>query len=344
MLMSHNGGGKESEMDRVFRNPDIFRLKVPLEHLAFEFVNCYFVVDGGDYLVVDPGMRLAGNAPLIDEAIVQLELDPARMRIFLTHLHLDHSGMVDLLARPETPVFAPRGDLHYRLRPDASARFDATAENMRLEGVPEEEVAESMRLFAWNMSLPDPAGCDLRPVDAGDVLQVGRYRFDLVGLPGHSPGQLGAFNRATGVFLSGDHVLYGISPAIDYLLSDGNGMDVYVESLRRTQRMPIELLLPGHGEAEGGHFERMRQIIGHKLARAQAVYERIAACPGATGYDAIKSIRWSAIPGRWEDAALDTRGYIVNDGCIAIDHLVRSGQVVRTTGPDGVRRYKALEG
>lgn len=342
--MSHNAWEKESEMDVVYRNPDIFRLKVPLEHLAFPFVNCYFIVDGVDYLVVDPGMRLPGNAPLIDAAFEELGLDRAKMRIFLTHLHLDHSGMVDVVANPGTPVYAPRGDLHYRLRPDAQEHFDATARNMRMEGIAEEEVAEGMRLFDWNTSLPDPAKCDLRPVDAGDVLHVGRFAFELVGLPGHSPGQLGAFNRETGVFLSGDHVLYGISPAIDYLLSDGNGLDVYVESLRRTQRMSIRLLLPGHGEAEGGHFDRMQQIIDHKLSRTRAAYECISAHPGITGYDAIKSIHWSAVPGRWEDAALDTRGYIANDGCIALDHLVRCGRVACTLGPDGVRRYTAVEG
>ena len=46
-----------------------------------------------------------------------------------------------------------------------------------------------------------------RALEQGDVISLGDRAFEVIHTPGHSPGGIGLFERATGIFLSGD-ILY----------------------------------------------------------------------------------------------------------------------------------------
>ena len=50
-------------------------------------------------------------------------------------------------------------------------------------------------------------------LEHGDVVDLGGRAFEVVHTPGHSPGGIGLFERATGIFLSGDVIYDG--PLID---------------------------------------------------------------------------------------------------------------------------------
>ena len=46
----------------------------------------------------------ARSAALLDAAIDELGIDKARMSFFLTHLHMDHAGLIDHVAPKEAPI------------------------------------------------------------------------------------------------------------------------------------------------------------------------------------------------------------------------------------------------
>lgn len=93
----------------------------------------------------------------------------------------------------------------------------------------------------------------------GDVVDLGDRRFEVIHTPGHSPGGIGLFERATGIFLSGDIIYDGplIDDAYHSVKAD------YVTTLEHLAALPVSAV-------HGGHFPsfgpvRYRQLIAEYL-------------------------------------------------------------------------------
>lgn len=93
----------------------------------------------------------------------------------------------------------------------------------------------------------------------GDVVDLGDRRFEVIHTPGHSPGGIGLFERATGIFLSGDIIYDGplIDDAYHSVKAD------YVTTLAHLATLPVSVV-------HGGHFPsfgpvRYRQLIAEYL-------------------------------------------------------------------------------
>jgi glyoxylase-like metal-dependent hydrolase (beta-lactamase superfamily II) len=81
----------------------------------------------------------------------------------------------------------------------------------------------------------------------GDVIDLGDRAFEVLHLPGHSPGCIGLWEPAADRFYSGDAVYDG--PLLDDL-EDSNTQD-YVTTMKRLLLLPANEILPGHGDAFG---------------------------------------------------------------------------------------------
>ena len=88
-----------------------------------------------------------------------------------------------------------------------------------------------------------PAAPATQRLDEGDVVRVGARRFDVLVVPGHTPGSLALFEERTGLLLAGDLLYDG--PLIDFLPeSDPVG---YRDSLERVLELPLATVCGGHG-------------------------------------------------------------------------------------------------
>jgi len=94
-----------------------------------------------------------------------------------------------------------------------------------------------------------------RLLDGGDVIDLGDRHFDVIHTPGHSPGGIGLFEAATGIFLSGDIVYDG--PLIDDAYHS-NAED-YVATMLRLRGLPVSAVHGGHFPSFGR--TRFRQLV-----------------------------------------------------------------------------------
>jgi glyoxylase-like metal-dependent hydrolase (beta-lactamase superfamily II) len=107
---------------------------------------------------------------------------------------------------------------------------------------------------------------EVRPAPAqrllvgGDVVDLGDRRFEVVHTPGHSPGGIGLFESATGIFLSGDIIYDG--PLIDDAYH--SDPDAYVVTLETLRRLPVSIVHGGHFPSFGP--TRYRQLNDEYLA------------------------------------------------------------------------------
>lgn len=97
----------------------------------------------------------------------------------------------------------------------------------------------------------------------GDHIDVGDRRFDVVHLPGHSPGSICLYEPETATLFSGD-VIYD-----DVLIDDvlpGTSRSRYIQSMKQILAMDLRRVLPGHGDAFSE--DTAHQIADHYLAGA----------------------------------------------------------------------------
>ncbi|MEI8178325.1 MBL fold metallo-hydrolase [Aestuariivirga sp.] len=100
-------------------------------------------------------------------------------------------------------------------------------------------------------------------IDEGDILDTGDRVFNVLHLPGHSPGSIALYERATRTLFSGD-VIY------DGMLIDNawhSNAEDYETSLRRLKELPVDQVHAGHEGSFGR--QRLHELIDSYLAGGQ---------------------------------------------------------------------------
>ena len=92
-------------------------------------------------------------------------------------------------------------------------------------------------------------------LDEGDVLDLGNRVFQILHLPGHSPGSIALYEKNTGCLFSGDVVYDGALFDTVY----HSDPQLYRESLARLRELPIQLVHGGHYDSFGR--EKLLSII-----------------------------------------------------------------------------------
>jgi glyoxylase-like metal-dependent hydrolase (beta-lactamase superfamily II) len=105
-----------------------------------------------------------------------------------------------------------------------------------------------------------PPAPPTRLLEAGDVIDLGDRRLEVLHLPGHSPGSIGLWESATGILFSGDAVYDG--PLVD----DCYHSDVpdYLATMERLRGLPVRVVHGGHFRSFGA--ERFRALIDDYVA------------------------------------------------------------------------------
>ena len=206
-------------------------------------------------LLVDTGMGIAELKPAIADLFGHAVI------AFATHTHFDHVGSLHefsqrVVSRQEAAVMD-----------DADNRFSLFREDM------EPEVVECLENAGYALpeclidALPH-AGYDARAyrveparatriVDEGDVVSIGNRHFEVLHLPGHSPGSVGLWEEQTGTLFSGDAIYDG--PLLDQLPE--SDVPAYCQTMERLMTLPVTVVHAGHEPS----FGRERLV---ELARA----------------------------------------------------------------------------
>jgi glyoxylase-like metal-dependent hydrolase (beta-lactamase superfamily II) len=321
----------------------IARLPVPTP-FAVGRVNCY-LVDDDPLTLVDCGPN-SGKA--LDELERALAGHGRRVedleRIVLTHQHIDHTGLVGILARRSGAEVVALD----RLAPvveDSSAwaeRDDELAEALMLRhGIPREVVialrAVSQAFRGWGGSAP--VG---RRVADGSLLEFSGRRWEVMHRPGHSPSDTLFWDAERGELIGGDHLLDRISsvPLIQRPLGGRSGepgsgrpraLAAYIASLRETRGLPVSVVLPGHGREIAGHAALIDERLEMHERRAERILGLVADEPRSA--HAVAHALWGNVA--------VTQAYLTLCEVLGhVDLLLDAGSV-REAEVGGVVRFEA---
>ena len=197
-------------------------------------------------LLIDSGMGLVPLCPVLPM------LDGRRTIAVSSHAHFDHIGGAHEFER------------HLGHAGDAEIFAQPTNENTLAADFLDADI------FVAEQGLEfDIASYRVRPapltgyLDEGDMLDLGDRVFQVLHLPGHTPGSIALYDEKNAALFSGDVIYDG--GLIDNAYHSNR--EIYEESLRRLRTLPIQVVHAGHEPSFGQ--ARMIEIIDNFLAGKQ---------------------------------------------------------------------------
>ena len=179
-------------VEQLYHNPDIYRIYVPLPDNPLKYLNCYVLVSDGETLIIDTGFNRPECKQALFDGLDELQVDFAHTKLFLTHLHGDHSGLTEELTSRGVPVFMNAIDYDYLCQELASGGWQAMEQIFLSEGFPMEEIEKQKKgnqARLYSPHHPFPAS----KVSDNDLLTVGGITLRCIHTPGHTPGQTSVY-------------------------------------------------------------------------------------------------------------------------------------------------------
>jgi glyoxylase-like metal-dependent hydrolase (beta-lactamase superfamily II) len=101
-------------------------------------------------------------------------------------------------------------------------------------------------------------------VKEGDIVDIGNRHFEVLHLPGHSPGSIGLWEASTGILFSGDALYDG--PLLDELPT--SNIQDYLRTMRRLRELPVRVVHAGHDPSFDR--DRLRKLTNDYIRRREA--------------------------------------------------------------------------
>ena len=321
------------------REAGIELLRIPTPFMVGR-VNCY--------LIEDEPLTLVDTGPNSGKALDEIEQQLAALGraiedlelIVLTHQHLDHTGLVEILAGrsgAEVSAIDVLAPFLASYQDDAERDDEFASAVMLRHGIPDDMVialrSVSRSFRAWGA----PAQVT-RPLADGEVLALRDRRLETLLRPGHSPSDTVFWDAERRILIAGDHLIAHISsnPLLSRPLDGSDrrpkALVTYLESLRRTRELPAELVLSGHGDPIIDHAALIDERLAQHERRAARILELIESTGPATAFELAQAI--------WGNVAVTQAFLTLSEVVGHVDLLIDAGQA-REIDEGGVVRFEA---
>lgn len=178
---------------------------------------------------------VGGDVPFLLQEIEKHNLNLTQ--IWLTHGHLDHvGGVVELRSHLDVPVWGPHSEDLFLL----------------------EELPRITAEYGFPVS---PSFTPTRWLQEGDTLKVGKYVFDVLHAPGHTPGHVVFYCKDAELLIAGDVLFYESIGRTDF--PRGNHADLIRNITSKLLVLPeATQVISGHGRTTTiGHEKRHNPFL-----------------------------------------------------------------------------------
>jgi glyoxylase-like metal-dependent hydrolase (beta-lactamase superfamily II) len=310
----------------------IHRLAIPTPFLVGR-VNCYLIEDE-PLTLIDTGPNSGKSLDELeqalsarDRAVEDIEL------IVVTHQHMDHVGLLEILARrsgAEVAALHTLGPYLADFKRSATEDDDFAQGVMRRHGIPGElatvlgAVGAAFRAFG-------SGGKVTQELRDGDRLSLRDRELLVLHRPGHSPSDTVFFDERRGILIGGDHLLPHISSNALMARGHPHPLLTYMDSMRATRELPAELVLPGHGDPITDHAALIDERQAMHERRAQKLLRLLSDGPLSAYELAVKM---------WGNVAVTQAFLTISEVLGHMDLLIGKG-LAEQAERDGVVRFAA---
>jgi glyoxylase-like metal-dependent hydrolase (beta-lactamase superfamily II) len=318
----------------------VHRLPVPTP-FAVGKVNAY-LIEAEQLTLVDTGPNSGKSLDVLNELLAEHGHALADIDLILvTHNHLDHIGLTEIVVEHSGAEVAALGAAAHRLadwEAEAEADDELAVELMLSSGIPEEITLALRSVSSTFRGWGGPVKVTRELLD-GEVLDLGDRKLEALFRPGHSPMDTVFWDAERELGFVGDHLLPHISsnPIIARPLDGSPGRTKslvnYLDSLAKTRDLPEgAVLFPGHGEPIDDH----RSLIDTRFASTDRRKEKLLRLLGEgprSGYELAQSM--------WGNIAV-TQAFLTLSEVIGHMDLLEAEGRVREVDDGGVIRFEAV--
>jgi glyoxylase-like metal-dependent hydrolase (beta-lactamase superfamily II) len=319
----------------------IHRLAVPTP-FAVGRVNCYLIEDD-PLTLIDTGPNSGKSLDELEQALAEHGRTIEELQlVVITHQHMDHIGLLEIIARrsgAEVAALDMLGPYLADFRHNVDADDEFAQAIMRRHGIPAEmatvlgAVGVAFRAFGSRGQVT----CELHD---GEGLPLRDRTLQVLHRPGHSPSDTIFWDEQRKLLIAGDHLLAHISsnPLVSRPLTGDphaarpHALITYIDSMLATRELPAELVLTGHGDPILDHAELIDERLRLHRRRAHKILRMLDAGP-LTAYEIALQM--------WGNVAV-TQAYLTLSEVLGhLDLLVRD-ELARELDDGELVRFEAL--
>lgn len=325
-------------MKKICDTPEVYVIPVPLPDNPLRELNSYLIRSGDESMLIDTGFRHPLSIKALKTALSELAVDPASMRIFLTHAHTDHFGSICEISNKDTIIYMSETDYHIYRECMTPGKWGASDYFYMEEGFPEEGLLQIVNTNPARKYIPDKV-FKASYITDGMAINLGNIECVCVKTNGHSPGHFCLYLPEYEMMFLGDHVLFDITPNIACWMEVEDSLGDYLKNLDKIQEYPIKICLPGHRTASKDIKKRVAELKAHHAARIEATRRIVQEHPGLNAYQIASRLTWSMRGRTWEEFPMEQKWFAVGETIAHLDYLRLRSILDRESGPDGCGYY-----
>jgi glyoxylase-like metal-dependent hydrolase (beta-lactamase superfamily II) len=310
--------------------PDLYRIHIPLPNSPLKYLNSYVIKGKDRNLVIDTGLNrnVCKNAML--EGLSELGINLDSIDLLITHLHADHFGLVSQLAGENTKIYFNRPDSELI---ENWQGFEPMIQYGGRSGFPEDQLREALNQHpgfkygtGWTPSMS--------MIHDGQQLEIGDYCFTCIHTPGHTNGHTCLYDKEKKIFISGDHVLYDITPNIQCWSDDGDPLGDYLSSLDKVMPLEVKQVLPGHRNRFDDFAERIDELKEHHRLRLGEVVDILEKKSLQTAFEVASKMTWDLVAKSWDDFPVSQKWFATGEAISHLRYLEQHNYITRApAGP-----------
>lgn len=260
--------------------PGILWLRLALP-FRLDHVNVYLLEDGPGWTVMDTGIGNDETRAIWRQVQADVLGGTPITRVIVTHFHSDHAGMAGWLCETSgAPLFMSQTEylasLVLQLNPDRLESEPYRSFYLD-QGLAPDVTAQLLGVGHRYLRMLTGLPRTFRRLIAGEALEIGGRRWEVLTGGGHSPEQVMLHCPDDRLLLAADQIMARISPNISVQAMDpaGDPLGIYTRSLKALKETVAEdaLVLPCHNLPFYGLHKRADELLQHHATRCGAILE-----------------------------------------------------------------------
>jgi len=324
-------------MTEVYKN--IYIIPVALPGSPLKELNVFLIKGKDRALLIDTGFNAEESKQSLFKGLNVLDVDVNKMDVFLTHLHVDHTGLVEVLKNENNTVYVSEEDsksITHTLGDEIRANI---AEQSPLIGIPPEKMLIPEEHPAYHYG--PKKTIKFHYLKEGDEISYGGYNFSVLDLKGHTPGQLGLYEKEHGLLFPGDHILSKITPNIGCWDLENDYLGNFLENLKKTDKLKINMLFSPHRKLVDDPHKRIGEILAHHARRLEHVRQILKDKP-STAYECSCLIKWDYMGGYFPDFPAAQKWFASSETLAHLQMLYFNGEASRSLSDEGALVYSLV--
>ncbi|MDR5658688.1 MBL fold metallo-hydrolase [Serpentinicella sp. ANB-PHB4] len=311
-------------LKKLYEN--IYLNEIPLPKSPLKGLNSYIITSEDRNLIIDTGFSHPEVEASFMKGIKELGLDLNKTDLLVTHLHSDHTGLAAKLHKEGMKVYAGSIDgklinemttnQYWERFNDYKVMFDLEKDNVSFDNHP-----------GYLYCPKDPINFEY--LEENDTLKIGNYTFEILNIPGHTPGHIALYEKEHKLFFCGDHILGKITPNITFWGFDEEILSVYFESLKKVYDYKIDYLFTAHREIIRDHKKRIDELLEHHQMRLEEILNIIKDHKTSVRDTAAK-MHWELRCNGWDEFPSPQKWFATGEAMAHLEHLVAIKKATKT--------------